>query len=159
MKRRIKVILVTLGVLVVIIQFIPVDRSNPPVQAVVAAPPAVYDVLERACFDCHSNETEWPWYSYVAPVSWLIAGDVHEAREDMNFTEWNTIAPREQAKLIKECWEEVEEGEMPLPKYVRLHPEARLSDAEKALIRDWAALAGGETMDEDEADELPVDME
>jgi len=130
------------GAVLVAIQMVPVDRTNPPVEGVVAAPQEVYAVLERSCFDCHSNQTRWPWYSRVAPVSWLVARDVHAAREEMNFTEWNRMDARKQAKKIEECWEMVEQGKMPLPYYLPMHREARLSDADKALIRDWARVAG-----------------
>jgi hypothetical protein len=102
----------------------------------------VYAVLERACFDCHSNQTEWPWYSYVAPVSWLLAHHVSEGREEMNFTEWNKVPAPKQAHKISECWEMVEEGKMPLAGYVRLHAEAKLTDSDRSLIRDWARVAG-----------------
>lgn len=142
--KRVRVVLLVVVIVVVGIQFVPVDRSNPPVQAVVAAPPEVYEVLERACFNCHSNQTEWPWYSHVAPVSWFVVGHVHEAREHVNFTEWNTLSPGDQADKIRECWEEVEEGGMPLASYRLMHPEARLSDADKGLIRDWARVAGAD---------------
>ena len=75
-----------LGILVVLlaIQLVPVQRSNPPVEAEVPAPENVRTILRRACYDCHSNETVWPWYSRIAPVSFLVASDVHEARAKMN---------------------------------------------------------------------------
>jgi hypothetical protein len=138
----VRIIVMVVILVLAAIQLIPVDRTNPPVQAVVAAPPEVFGVLERACFDCHSNQTRWPWYSYVAPVSWFIAHDVEEARHELNFTEWNALSPKEQAHEISECWEHVQEGKMPLPAYARMHAEARLTDGEKALIRDWAMVAG-----------------
>jgi hypothetical protein len=138
----VRIIVMVIILILAAIQLVPVDRSNPPVQGVVAAPPEVYNVLERACFDCHSNQTRWPWYGYVAPVSWVLAHHVEEARHEVNFSEWNTLSPKEQAHKISECWEEVQEGEMPLPAYARVHADARLSDGEKALIRDWALVAG-----------------
>jgi hypothetical protein len=87
-------------------------------------------ILRRACFDCHSNETVWPWYAYVAPVSWLVASDVEEGREELNFSQWDAYNADRQAHKIKECGEEVAEGEMPLWFYVPAHPEARLSQAD-----------------------------
>ena len=135
-------IALAIGAAIVAIQLVPVDRSNPPMQGVVAAPPEVLEVMKRACFDCHSNETRWPWYSYVAPVSWIIAGHVSHGREEMNLTEWNKIPLAKQAHKIDECWELVEKGAMPLPGYVRLHAEAKLTDADKAAIRGWARVAG-----------------
>ena len=70
------------------IQFVPVDRTNPPVETALTAPPAVREILVGACFDCHSHETTWPWYSRVAPLSWLIADHVTEGRRDLNFSRW-----------------------------------------------------------------------
>ena len=129
---------VILAVVFVIIQFIPVDRSNPPVEAEVPASPEVRQVLRRACYDCHSNETVWPWYSRVAPVSWLVARDVHEGREHLNFSTWNRISTQDQVEALHESWEEVAEGEMPLWLYLPPHPEARLTDRDRASLRSWA---------------------
>ena len=128
--------------LIVGIQMVPIDRSNPPVQQSVDAPGPVKAILERSCFDCHSHETRWPWYSHIAPVSWLVGYDVAEAREHMNLSTWNLLDPEERAETIEEIWEEVEEGEMPLWYYLPLHPEARLSEADRTTLRDWAAAEG-----------------
>jgi hypothetical protein len=137
-KKNWKSILVGFLVLLVAAQFVPVDRSAPPSETEVPAPPEVRAVLKRACYDCHSNETVWPWYSKIAPVSWLIARDVHVAREEMNYTAWNRLSPKKQAKRFKQSWTLVEEGEMPMSIYIPLHPEAKLTDADKALIKEWA---------------------
>lgn len=99
-------------------------------------------MLRRACYDCHSNETVWPWYSKVAPASWLVADDVEHGRRHVNFSTWNRRTPEEQAKAMKTVWEEVEAGEMPLWQYRPLHPAARLSDADKALLRVWSQGTG-----------------
>lgn len=139
------VLLVLIG-----IQFVPVDRSNPPVEQKVDAPAPVLEVLRRACYDCHSNRTRWPWYSYVAPVSWLVADDVHEAREHVNFSTWNRYRPSKQDKIAREVWEEVEEGDMPPWQYLLLHPEARLSEADRKVLRAWAIDHGAELDDEAE---------
>ena len=89
------------------------NRTNPPVQADFRGLTEVVSVLRRACYDCHSNETVWPWYSRVAPVSWVIAHDVNEGRAALNFSTWNQLSPEKQAKAINESWEEVAEGKMP----------------------------------------------
>jgi hypothetical protein len=133
-----KTILGVFVALIVLAQFIPVDRSAPPSGSEVPATPEVRAILKKACYDCHSNETVWPWYSKIAPVSWLIARDVHIGREEMNYTAWNRLSPKKQAKRFKQSWTLVEEGEMPMTIYLPLHPEARLTDAEKALIKEWA---------------------
>lgn len=135
-------ILLALIVLLLVLQLVPVDRTNPPVESEVTAPLEARAVLRRACYDCHSHETVWPWYSRVAPVSWLVANDVAEARGEMNFSTWGRLPAEERAERIGEIWEEVEEGEMPLWYYLPLHPEARLSAADRDALRRWAAAAG-----------------
>ena len=95
------------------IQFVPMNRTNPPVQADFRGSPEVVSVLRRACYDCHSNETVWPWYSRVAPVSWVIGRDVHEGRAALNFSTWNRLSANKQAEAVRESWEEVAEGKMP----------------------------------------------
>ncbi len=125
--------LIVLVVLFGLIQLIPFgkDHSNP---AVVAEPvwsgPAVKDLAVRACYDCHSNETTWPWYSNVAPVSWLLAADVNEGRQNLNFSDWpaNKLASQE---LFMAAARIVKAGEMPPFYYVWMHPKANLSAAEK----------------------------
>ncbi|MEO8503909.1 MAG: heme-binding domain-containing protein [Acidobacteriota bacterium] len=129
-----------IGVLAAI-QFVPVDRSNPTVETVVPATPEVRAVLRRACYDCHSNESVWPAYSRIAPISWLVAHDVHEGRDKLNFSTWNRLDATAQAKALRESWSEVDEGEMPPKLYLPLHKEARLSAADRALLREWTASA------------------
>jgi len=121
------------------IQLVPADRANPPVQADVAAPPEVAAVLRRACYDCHSHETRWPWYARVAPVSWWLAHDVEEGRDHLNFSTWDESTPRERLELRRAAWEEVREEHMPPWFYLPLHPGARLSEGDRAVLRDWAA--------------------
>jgi hypothetical protein len=136
-----RALLVGLGVLVAM-QLVPVSRDNGPgtVDAV-EAPPEVKTLLRRACADCHSGATVWPWYAYVAPASWLVVHDVHEAREHLDFATLPAAKPKKKAKLFGEIAEEVEEGGMPLRSYRWLHPEARLTDAERKVIVDWANAA------------------
>jgi len=120
------------------IQLIPVERSNPPVSSEVPADPATREILRRACYDCHSNETVWPWYSRVAPISLLVGHDVEEGREHLNFSTWDRYDAKKRRKKLDEVVEEVEEGNMPLWFYVPLHPEAKLSDDERRAITTWA---------------------
>lgn len=123
------------------IQLVPVDRSNPPVEAEVPATPEARSVLKRACYDCHSNEVVWPWYAHVAPVSWLVARDVVEGREAVNYSAWNRLSAEDRRELLDESWEEVEEDEMPLWFYLPLHPDAKLSQADRAVLREWSRQA------------------
>jgi hypothetical protein len=129
--------------LLLVAQVVPVDRDNPPHAGEVPAPPEIRALLERSCYDCHSRETRWPWYGYVAPVSWQLARDVHEAREHLDFTAWDTYSEKKRRKLVGEVWEEVEEGEMPLWFYLPLHPEARLSPADLERLREWTRAQAG----------------
>ena len=120
-------------------QLVPVERTNPPVDAeIVVAEPDVYALLRRACYDCHSHATVWPWYSRVAPLSWLVAHDVDEGREELNFSRFEAYDVKKQRKKLGELAEEVDEHEMPLWYYLLLHPEARPSDAERERLVAWA---------------------
>lgn len=136
-KRGLKIGAIALLGLLVVAQFVPVDRTNPPVIEEIGAPVEVTAVLERACYDCHSNETVWPAYSYVAPVSWLVARDVHEGREHLNYSEWNRYSAEEKLELMEETREEIAEGEMPMRAYLVLHPEAKLSAEDRTALRAW----------------------
>jgi hypothetical protein len=132
-----KKILIALAIIVVGIQFIPVDRSNPPVTGKIDAPSNVLSILKASCFDCHSNETEWPWYSYVAPVSFLVSADVEDGRKRVNFSEWDKYDEEKRAKKLDAIIEEVEEGEMPLSKYTLMHPNAKMDQAKIKVLKDW----------------------
>lgn len=124
--------------LLALVQLVRPELSNPPVTGDVAAPPEVAAVLRKACYDCHSNETVWPWYAHVSPVSWLVAHDVEDGRKHLNFSAWQGYEEGRRLKKLEEVAEEVAEGEMPMALYVPLHPEARLTEAEKKLLVDWA---------------------
>lgn len=124
----------------VLIQLVPYGRqhTNPPV---VQEPnwdsPETRALAERACFDCHSNETVWPWYSNVAPVSWLVQHDVEEGREHINFSEWNLPNPEKH-----HIGDIILAGEMPPAIFLPTHPEARLTDAEKQQLVDGFNASG-----------------
>jgi hypothetical protein len=100
--------------------------------------PGIPNLIHRDCFDCHSNETVWPWYSNVAPVSWLLQRDVNEGRTHLNFTEWHRPP-----KHAKDVAEQVKEGETPLWFYLPMHPAARLTDTEKQALIDGAEKSLG----------------
>lgn len=136
--RRLAIAIVAI---LVAIQLVPISRSNPPVETEIAAPEAVQHILARSCYDCHSNKTVWPWYSRVAPVSWLVSSDVSGARHKMNFTTWNQYTPREQADKVSEIWKEVDSGDMPPWYYLLEHKDARLSADDKSTLRDWTGAA------------------
>lgn len=125
--------IILLGIFV-LMQFVPYGRNhtNPPVRQEPAwDSPQTAALARRACFDCHSNQTQWPWYSNLAPVSWLVQRDVDEGRRKLNFSEWDR--PQKNAE---EAAEQVQKGEMPPWFYLPLHAPARLSQAEKQALMD-----------------------
>ncbi|MDC0585078.1 heme-binding domain-containing protein [Planctomycetota bacterium] len=140
-KRILRWLVGVLALGAILIQFVPVDRTNPPVTSEIQVSVEVGAVLKRACYDCHSNETEWPWYSRVAPISWLIAHDVREGRKALNFSTWGELGSDSRVEMLAESWEEVEEDEMPPWFYIAPHQDARLTTKDKAVLRVWA-LAG-----------------
>jgi cytochrome c551/c552 len=125
----------------ILIQFVPFgyDHANP---AVTKEPAwdstATKELMRRACFDCHSNQTTWPWYSNVAPVSWLTQRDVNGGRRHLNFSEWDK--PQRHAKDVTQ---EVKSGDMPPWFYLPMHPNAKLSNAEKKALMDGAEKSLG----------------
>lgn len=126
--------------LVVVIQVIPVKRENPPVLHEVPAPDDALAVLKRSCYDCHSNETEWPWYSHVAPISWAISRDVNEGRDAMNLSEWDFYEPLEQRDLKDLILEQIDEKQMPLWYYLSLHPNSKLSKTDRIALGNWISV-------------------
>jgi len=127
-----------IGIALLLAQAVPITRINPPISADVAAPSDVGVLLRRACYDCHSNETVWPWYSRTAPISWLVAHDVHEGRDELNFSVWATYEAAKRRKKLTETLKEVAEGEMPPWYYVLMHPAARLDTGDEGRLRAWA---------------------
>ena len=146
--KKWKIILLLAGVAVVALQITNPDRTNPPVLHDLAAtnpPPAeITALLRAACYDCHSHETKWPWYARIAPSSWLVVSDVNEGREHFNFSEWPTD-PELVVKRLDRINEVLDYKEMPPKKYTLLHPEARLTEAQRKFIMDWADAAGKKT--------------
>jgi hypothetical protein len=138
MKKLILWLVVGLVTLFVLIQLVPYGRNhtNPPIaQEPQWDSPETRELAKRACFDCHSNESVWPWYSNIAPISWLVQNDVDEGRRRLNFSEWGRPI-----REVNEIGEVVMEGEMPPVQYYPTHPNARLSAAEQeALARGLVA--------------------
>lgn len=134
----IKKITIAVVVILVAIQLIPVDRTNPPVSQDINPPENISAILRTSCYDCHSNETKWPWYSYVAPVSFLVTGDVNKGRKHLNFSEWDKYDEKKREKIAEEMIEEVEVGGMPLSNYTTIHPEAKLDGAKIKQLKEWA---------------------
>ena len=114
------------------------QHPRQPLLAGAQVSPEAQAIVRRACRNCHSEESEWPWYSYVAPLSWMVEHDVHEAREHMNLSRWGSYSAQQQAELLTRLGTEVRSRQMPLPKYLQLHPEARLSGGDIEALYRWA---------------------
>ena len=157
MQRLLGKIVLALCIVLVVIQLIPVSRTNPPVTADIPTSPAVKTVLRRACYDCHSNETVYPWYSHVAPASWLLAHDVSEGREELNFSTWNQYSAKDQGKKTHEIREVIVEGEMPPWYYTLIHRDAVLSSEDRTVLQSWVGkVERSERRDDDrDNDEKP----
>jgi Haem-binding domain len=146
MRRRV-VRSALLAVLVVFlaIQLVPVQRTNPPfdtgasLERSASVPANVKAIVDRSCKDCHSNETRWPGYGYVAPMSWLLVRDVEEGRDHLNFSEWGTLDADAQRDSLIEICRRVRRGEMPLKRYAWLHASARLTTDDVKVLCDWTA--------------------
>jgi hypothetical protein len=153
MGKKAKVALLVLAAVFVIMQLFRPEPTNPPAdpaasfEAIARPAPRVKAIVERACQDCHSNQTVWPWYSRVAPASWLVSSDVSEAREHLNFSEWGRLSPEKRLEALEDICKEVTAGDMPLWQYKILHPAARLgagdADALCSLMTPVPQPAGG----------------
>lgn len=130
-----KKILIALAIIFIGIQFIPVERTNPPVISEIDAPADVKAILKKTCYNCHSNETNWVWYTKIAPASFLAASDVNEGRKHLNFSEWDI---NKEVKIKEDIWDEVREEQMPPWQYRVFHSESKLTQEEKDIIRNWA---------------------
>ena len=143
MKKFLKVALIVIVVFLVGAQFVRPSFVNPPIDpaktlaATTPVPPEVAKIFDRSCSDCHSNKTVYPWYSNVAPVSWLLADDIKKGRHEVNFSEWGGYTQKRKLRKFKEICDQVKEGEMPLTTYLPLHPDAKLSDVDRAAICAW----------------------
>lgn len=132
------IILILLGM-----QFFAIDKSVPETPEYLdftnIHPPSaeVDQLLKQTCYDCHSYQTAYPWYSNVAPVSWWLQSHIDEGREEMNFSTWAQLTDGKADHKLEEAIEKIDEGEMPLPSYTWGHPEARLDEQQKKLLTDW----------------------
>jgi len=146
----IKKILIGLLVVLVLIQFIRVDKTNPPVDpqkdfvVMTNAPTDVVQILKTACYDCHSNETIYPWYFDVAPVSWWVKDHVNDGRKHLNFSICGDYKDKRKTKKLNECYLEVEDDEMPLSSYTITHGSAKLTVEQKATLVSWLQSIGAE---------------
>ena len=145
MKKFLKIALIVIVVFLVVAQFIRPSHVNPPIDpaktlvANAPVPPNVEAIFERSCYDCHSNKTVYPWYNKVAPVSWLLASDVNDGRRALNFSEWASYPQKRKLRRLKGICDEIKQDDMPLWFYRPLHPQSKLSGADKTAICTWTA--------------------
>lgn len=131
---------IALILFIVVAQAIRPEKTNPPTapdrtfETIAKPGPDAAAIVRRACGDCHSNSTVWPWYSGVAPVSWLVTDDVKDGRAHLNFSEWGFFSPDMANKRLQEVCSEVKAGEMPPWYYLLMHPEARISDKDVQVL-------------------------
>ncbi|WP_299254090.1 heme-binding domain-containing protein [uncultured Cytophaga sp.] len=140
MKKK---IIIGLVILLVGIQLIRVDKTNPPIDSnkdfvsLVKPPVEIGSLLKTACYDCHSNETSYPWYFDVAPISWWAKDHVNDGRKHLNFSIWGDYKEERKAHKLDEMLGEVNEGEMPLSSYTLVHTEAKLTLEQKEALVAW----------------------
>lgn len=141
--KVLKVLLLLLLAAFIVIQFWRIDKSNPEFDqsmdliSMTNPPTEVAQMLRSACYDCHSNETIWPWYSNMAPTSWMLEQHVEDGRDNINFSYWGEFDAEDKIYILEEMIEEIEEAEMPLPGYLITHSDAKLSEAQTQLLIDW----------------------
>jgi hypothetical protein len=142
-KKRVTIPFGVIIIVFIVIQFIPAKlpkNSLDPNKEIIQfqyADEKVMTILKTSCYDCHSNQTVYHWYAHVAPVSWLIAHDVSEGRETLNFSEWNTYEKRKLVRKLGDIKEEISKKDMPMSIYTVIHPNAKLSQTQMTLINDW----------------------
>ena len=139
-----KIIWIVILSVIIIIQVVPSGRPevimDNPDDLILnnLLPDSVKSIFKNACYDCHSNETKYPWYAYVAPVSWLVSRDTWMAREHLNFSKWESYSKIDKAKQLGDIGEEIEDGAMPMPIYILMHPEAKITLRQRELLMDWS---------------------
>lgn len=142
-RRRVSIAVLLLTVVWIAAAVFTPRPVNPPVHTEQTIgvrsrlPPGVHAALAVSCFDCHSDQTRWPWYSSVFPVSLLLQRHVANARGQMNFSQWETYNPFDRADLLEGVCRKITARDMPLPSYLRLHPDAALSDAQIDMVCRW----------------------
>ncbi|RIJ42449.1 heme-binding domain-containing protein [Pontibacter oryzae] len=137
------IILIAIVVLLGLMQFVKIDKANPPVEpskdfVMLTNPPKdVALILKESCYDCHSNATTYPWYADVAPVSWWLKDHIDDGRKHLNFSVWAEYTPKKAEHKLEESIEMVEEGEMPMTSYTLMHAESKLTKTEKEKLLGW----------------------
>lgn len=143
MSKLVRNILLGLLSILIILQFFQIDKTNPTAPesedllSVTNPPEEVATLLKTVCYDCHSYQTQYPWYAYIQPMGWWLKDHIEEGREDLNFSKWTSYPADRAAHKMEEAAEEVAEGHMPLPSYTWAHADARLSDEQRNRMVAW----------------------
>ena len=141
LKRHLKWIIVAAVVAFAALQLTNPPHTNPQVKndflTLMNPPPNIAAMFRSACYDCHSDETRWPWYSHVAPMSWQIVWDVNEGRVQLNLSEWPTNDLKRAWKRMENMSDEIDQKDMPLKKYTLIHKDARLTDDQRYELTQW----------------------
>lgn len=142
--RRIQITLLTIGILFIAIQFIRPTRNgseqvlSTDISKTLFVSDSVQDILKKACYDCHSNNTRYPWYVNIQPTGWLMAKHINQAKEELNFSDFGSYSQRRQISKLNGIVNSIEDDIMPLPSYKLMHKNAQLGTFEKRLIYTWA---------------------
>jgi hypothetical protein len=140
MKKK---ILYSLIIVIIVLQFFRIDKKNPEIKIendfikIMNPPQTISKMLKTTCYDCHSNQTQYPWYSNVAPISWWIKDHINEGRDELNLSEWGTFNTKRKDHKLEEMIELMEDGEMPLNEYTWTHTEAKLTPSQKTTLINW----------------------
>jgi hypothetical protein len=135
--------LIILAVILLLIQLIRIDKTNPNVDpakdfiAINNPSPEIAKMIKTSCYDCHSNESKYPWYSNIAPISWYLKNHINEARGRVNFSEWGDYPANKISRKLEACSEDVTEGEMPLGSYTLMHSNANLNSEQVKILSEW----------------------
>ncbi|HMT09818.1 MAG TPA: heme-binding domain-containing protein [Pyrinomonadaceae bacterium] len=148
MKRILKITILVLAIVFVALQFFQIDKTNAAVdpsqtiESVMAVPPDVKIILGKACNDCHTNTTVYPWYSYIQPNGWFLKSHIDDGKRHLNLSIFATYDEKKRQKKLEEICEEVRSGNMPLPSYTWIHRDAILTESEKTALCDWTKSSG-----------------
>ncbi|MCO6175618.1 heme-binding domain-containing protein [Flavobacterium sp. NRK F10] len=138
-----KKILLAIVIVLVVIQFFQIDKTNPTFDEnqdflkINNTPPEIAAIVKASCYDCHSNQTVYPWYSYVQPAGWFLKDHIDEGREELNFSIFGTYEAKRQAHKLDESAELIEKGAMPLESYLIIHKDASLTESQKTVLTDY----------------------
>ena len=144
MKKAIKIIAIAIAAGFIVLQFFRIDKTGQPIvqaetlEAAVFVPADVSQIMVRACNNCHTNSTIYPWYANVQPVGWFLKGHIDDGHRKLNFSVFNTYTPKKKAQKLEEVCDQVESKEMPLPSYLWIHSEAVITESDAKALCDWA---------------------